>query len=119
MEIADIRNAIRSERIRITDHADEEAQNKLAKKEGIMKLAKKPFDKCPVCGGELEEKEVEKLLRGGVHTAVMKVHAGVCLHCGERLYSPETVRRFEEIRRKLERKEVASFQLMGQSFQVA
>ena len=26
MEIADIRNAIRSERIRITDHADEEAQ---------------------------------------------------------------------------------------------
>jgi len=80
---------------------------------------KKPFDKCPVCGGELEEKEVEKLLRGGVHTAVMKVHAEVCLHCGERLYSPETVRRFEEIRRKLERKEVASFQLMGQSFQVA
>jgi len=49
----------------------------------------------------------------------MKVHAEVCLHCGERLYSPETVRRFEEIRRTLERKEVASFQLMGQSFQVA
>ncbi len=23
----------------------------------------KPFDKCPVCGGELEEKHVEKLLR--------------------------------------------------------
>lgn len=25
----------------------------------------KPFDKCPVCGGELVEKEVEKLLKGG------------------------------------------------------
>jgi hypothetical protein len=24
-----------------------------------------PFEKCPVCGGQLEEKEVEKLLRGG------------------------------------------------------
>ncbi len=78
----------------------------------------KPFDKCPVCGGELEEKEVEKLLRGGANTAIIKVRAEVCLHCGERLYSQETVKRFEEIRRKLERKDVASFQQIGQSFEV-
>lgn len=78
----------------------------------------KPFDKCPVCGGELVEKEVEKLLKGGVHTAIIKVRAEVCLHCGERLYSQETVKRFEEIRRKLERKEVASFQPIGQSFEI-
>lgn len=82
-----------------------------------MKLTK-PFDKCPVCGGELEEKEVEKLLRGGVNTAIIRVRAEVCLHCGERLYSQETVRLFEEIRRKLERKEVANFQPIGQSFKV-
>ena len=55
----------------------------------------KPFDKCPVCGGELVEKEVEKLLKGGIHTAVLKVHADVCLRCGERLYSAEIVSRFE------------------------
>ena len=85
-----------------------------------MRQTKKPFDRCPVCGGELEEREVEKLLRGGGgDTAVVNVHAEVCLHCGERLYSQETVRRFEEIRRKLEQKEVADFQLIGQSFQVA
>ncbi len=78
----------------------------------------KPFDKCPICGGELVEKEVEKLLRGGVHTAIIKVKADVCLHCGERLYSQETVKLFEEIRRKLERKDVANFQPIGQSFQV-
>ncbi len=83
----------------------------------MMKLTK-PFDKCPVCGGELEEKEVEKLLRGGVNTAIIRVRAEVCLHCGERLYSQETVRLFEEIRRKLERKEVANFQPIGQSFKV-
>lgn len=77
-----------------------------------------PFEKCPVCGGELVEKEVEKLLRGGIHTAVLRVHAEVCLHCGERLYPPETVRRFEEIRGKLERQETAGFQPMGKSFQV-
>ena len=78
----------------------------------------RPFDKCPICGGELVEKDVEKLLRGGVHTAVLKVRAAVCLRCGERLYSAETVRRFEQIRRKLEKQDVGEFQPLGQSFQV-
>ena len=79
----------------------------------------KPFEKCPVCGGALAEKEVEKLLRGGVHTAVVKVPAEVCLHCGERLYSEETVRRFEQIRAKLERQETEDFRPLGRSFEVA
>lgn len=78
----------------------------------------KPFERCPVCAGELIEKEVEKLLKGGVNTAVLKVRADVCLRCGERLYSPETVRRFEQIRQKLERQEVGEFQPLGQTFQV-
>jgi YgiT-type zinc finger domain-containing protein len=86
-----------------------------AEENGVMM----PFEKCPVCGGELVEKEVEKLLRGGIHTAVLKVRAEVCLRCGERLYSQETVRRFEEIRAKLERQETAEFEPLGQSFQVA
>jgi YgiT-type zinc finger domain-containing protein len=76
-----------------------------------------PFSKCPVCGGEMVGKEVEKLLRGGVHIAVLAVYAEVCLGCGERLYSQETVRRFEQIRTKLERQEVTEFQPLGQSFQ--
>ena len=79
----------------------------------------KPFGKCPICGGELVEREVEKLLRGGSHIAVMKATAEVCLGCGERLYSQETVRRFEEIRRKLEREEVSAMQPLGRSFQVS
>jgi YgiT-type zinc finger domain-containing protein len=78
----------------------------------------RPFEQCPVCGGELVEEEVEKLLRGGIHTAVVKVCAEVCLHCGERLYSQETVRRFEEIRARLERQETETFQPLGLSFQV-
>ena len=77
-----------------------------------------PFDKCPICGGELVEKEVEKLLRGGKNTAVLRVCAEVCQHCGERLYSQDTVRRFEEIRAKLERQETKTFQPMGLSYQV-
>jgi YgiT-type zinc finger domain-containing protein len=78
-----------------------------------------PFEKCPICGGELVEKDVEKVLWGGVHAAILKVQAEVCLHCGERLYSQETVRRFEYIRSQLERQRTAEFQPVGLSFQVA
>jgi YgiT-type zinc finger domain-containing protein len=78
-----------------------------------------PFDKCPVCGGEVVEKRVEKLLRGGVHTAVLEVVAEVCLHCGERLYSQETVRQFEQIRAKLEHGNVDDFLPLGRSYKVA
>jgi len=77
-----------------------------------------PFSQCPVCGGELVVKDVEKLLRGGMHTAVLTVRAEVCLGCGERLYAEETVRRFEQVRAKLEKQDVAEFQPLGQSFQV-
>ena len=77
-----------------------------------------PFEKCPICGGQLVEKEVEKLLRGGIHTAVLRVRAEVCLHCGERLYSQETVMLFEQVRAKLERQETADFEPLGLSFQV-
>jgi hypothetical protein len=45
---------------------------------------------------------VEKVLRGGVNTAVLKVCAEVCLRCKERLYSQEIVRRFEKISAKLD-----------------
>jgi YgiT-type zinc finger domain-containing protein len=78
-----------------------------------------PFNQCPVCGGELVEKEVQKLLRGGNHTAAVRVRAEVCLNCGERLYSQDVVRRFEEIRAKLARHETGEFVVMGQSFQVS
>ena len=78
-----------------------------------------PFEHCPICKGELVEKNVEKLLRGGMHTASVTVRAEACLHCGERLYSQETVKRFEEIRVKLERQETSDFQRVGISFQVA
>ena len=78
-----------------------------------------PFNKCPVCGGEMIEKEVEKLLRGGNNTASVKVKSEVCTHCGERLYSKDTITLFEQIRLKLKRQEVSGFQPLGQSFKVA
>lgn len=73
---------------------------------------------CPVCGGDLQHKQVEKVLRGGKHAAILKAEADVCLKCGERLYSIETVELFDDIRRKLERQETAGFSPLGQTFQV-
>lgn len=73
---------------------------------------------CPKCKGELVEKNVEKLLRGGNHTAVITVKAEVCLHCGERLYSAETIKNFEDIRAKLAQEQTADFEAVGQAFQV-
>ncbi len=77
-----------------------------------------PFEKCPVCGGEVVEKEVEKLLRGGGNTAAVRVSAEVCLKCGERLYDQETIRCFARIRDKLKRDDVAGFNPVGQSYQI-
>lgn len=78
----------------------------------------RPFDKCPVCGGEMVEKDVERILRGGVHTAVVDVRADVCLRCGEHLYSLDTVKLFDEIRARLKNNQTGDFELIGQSFRV-
>lgn len=78
----------------------------------------KPFEKCPVCGGDLVNKPVEKLLRGDGNTVSMKVTAEVCLHCGERLYTEDIVKAFEEIRIKLQRQDFSHFKTLGQSFTV-
>jgi YgiT-type zinc finger domain-containing protein len=83
--------------------------------ENAMRL----FEKCPICGGELVEKEVEKVLKGGSNTAILKVEAEVCLHCGERLYRPETVANFDAIREKLSAEDVSDFEPIGKTYQVA
>jgi hypothetical protein len=57
-------------------------------------------------------------LYGGVNTAILRVKAGVCELCGERFYTPEIVREFEEIETKLEQQETAEFKPVGRSFQV-
>ena len=78
-----------------------------------------PLQECPVCGGEMVEKMVEKLLRGEVNIAAVSARAEVCLHCGERLYSTETVNRFQQIRANLACREVGDIQPLGQSFKTA
>lgn len=77
------------------------------------------FERCPICKGEIVDKEVEKVVKGGTNTGIIKVKAEVCLHCGERLYTPETISRFEDIREKLTQEDISEFELIGKTFHVA
>jgi YgiT-type zinc finger domain-containing protein len=79
----------------------------------------KPFDKCSVCGGTMQTKKVEKLIKGGNNIATVKVKADICLRCGERLFSKEDVKRFEVIRRNLLSEQVGSYNELGRSYEVA
>ena len=79
----------------------------------------RPFEQCPVCGGGLVEKDVEKILRGGSDTATITVRADVCRHCGERLYSEDVVRLFEDIREKLRLRQTKGFHQKGKFYEVA
>ncbi len=75
--------------------------------------------KCPICGGELVEKKVEEVVRGGNNTAFLQVDAGVCLKCGERLYEPHTIRLFEETRKKLEQNLEQGMHPVGKTYAIS
>ena len=77
-----------------------------------------PINKCIICSGDVKEQEVTEIVRGGENTATLKVKALICQKCGERYYHADVVRKFEEIKAKLERQDTEDFTLVGQSFKV-
>ena len=77
------------------------------------------FEVCPICGGELSEKRVEKLLKGGPNMATITVDALVCLRCGERFYPEATVKRFENVRASLARGQTDGLALVGGAYEAS
>ena len=67
------------------------------------------FEKCPVCGGALKRRQVEKRLGGGGNTVSLQVRAEVCLNCGARLYAEDVVKSFAVIRDKPRKKAFSHF----------
>jgi YgiT-type zinc finger domain-containing protein len=59
------------------------------------------------------EKEVEKVVKGGTDVALLKVRAGVCSKCGERLYDAETHSRIDAVRRDLLEKRHGTLRKVG------
>lgn len=74
--------------------------------------------KCPACGGELVDRQVEELVKGGVNFAAVTVSAEVCLRCCLRLFDPDTVRLLEKITKQLSAQEVEDFERLGRSYRV-
>ncbi|HEX7839921.1 MAG TPA: YgiT-type zinc finger protein [Kofleriaceae bacterium] len=63
---------------------------------------KASLSRCMRCGSnDLEDKDVEKLVRGGDNEAAMRVRATVCHHCGERYLSERVIRGLERARHDL------------------
>ncbi|WP_456475867.1 YgiT-type zinc finger protein [Candidatus Pyrohabitans sp.] len=68
---------------------------------------------CPICGGDVVVKEVEKMVKGGNNVAIIKVKAGVCSKCGERIYSKETHEKIQRVRKELKEGLTNNFEPVG------
>ncbi|MCP5495919.1 MAG: YgiT-type zinc finger protein [Leptospiraceae bacterium] len=79
------------------------------------------IETCGICGNkDLSTKKVEKVLRGGYNTTIVKVDIIACNQCGERYYTPETIRYFERIRKELKSCiGIKQFKKVGVVYQVA
>lgn len=73
---------------------------------------------CPICGGDVTIKEVEKIVKGGSNVAILKVKAGVCSKCGERVYSKETHDKIQKVRKELELGKTKDFEVVGRAYKV-
>ncbi|MBD1218188.1 YgiT-type zinc finger protein [Aphanizomenon flos-aquae NRERC-008] len=74
---------------------------------------------CPTCQGKLQTKQIEKMLKGGNHTAIIQVEAEVCAKCGGKLYKSDILHQFTQIRDKLKNQQTEDFQVIGQSFRIS
>jgi len=77
---------------------------------------KKYVSKCPICGGKVVRRKVKKVVRGGDDVAILEVEAGVCLKCGERIYTKETHERFQEIRDRLRSGSTKTLKRVGSTY---
>ena len=70
--------------------------------------------KCVRCGSnDVEERDVEKLVRGGDDVAALRVRATICHRCGERYFPGEAVQALDRARRDLEQGTVSRFRALG------
>lgn len=76
--------------------------------------------KCFRCGStEIEDRQVEELVRQGAYVVALRLVAGVCGRCGERYLQRDDVTAIEDVRCKLERGELAGFRVAGELLELA
>lgn len=62
--------------------------------------------------------QIEHIVRGDTDTAIVQVLCQICVYCGYRQFSQETLDIFERIKTKLLDHDTAGFQEIGVSYQV-
>ena len=73
------------------------------------------LSKCLRCGStEIEDRPVEELVRQGRYVVALRVAANVCSTCGEQYLAKDQVAMFEEVRRRLEHRDLAGFRATGE-----
>jgi YgiT-type zinc finger domain-containing protein len=72
------------------------------------------LSKCARCASsDLEDTDIEKLVRGGDDVVAVRVRATTCRHCGERYFSSDTVRVLEQARHDLAEGKLGRFRTVG------
>ena len=72
------------------------------------------LSRCARCGSsDLEDKAIEKRIRGGDDVAALRVRATVCHHCGERYLPLDAVRALEQARKDLAEGKLTRFRTLG------
>lgn len=75
---------------------------------------KASLSECARCGSnDLEDRDIEKLVRGGDDVAALHVRATVCHHCGERYLPVDAIRVLEQARRDLAEGKLTRFRSLG------
>ena len=73
------------------------------------------LSKCFRCGStDLQDKEVEELIRHCRYVVAMRTTATFCLQCAERYFDRDTMRLFEETRQKVGRGDLEGLRVTGE-----
>ena len=76
------------------------------------------ISECAICGGKAADKEIEEIVRGGKHTAIVNLRAKVCSQCGEKYFTVKQVRHLEKIAEDLKMNRTNDYLKSGITFRV-
>lgn len=73
------------------------------------------MSKCFRCGStDIQDRLVEELVRQGKYVVALRLPANVCSNCGERYFDRDHVTQIEDIRPRLEHRELDGFRVTGE-----
>jgi len=74
---------------------------------------------CPLCGGKVEVRQEEIVVRGGNHAVVFVAQVGVCTRCGEHFYTADVTEKQFRLKQQLEAGDIQGLKQLGQLFTLA